>query len=311
VALMREGPRERVVFIKTYKTGSTTVAMFLNAIAYQRKMRMLHPLDKGWFGKGELARRGNAGQRFGASFRHMSPFLEYAALDVLLPRARYVTILREPVSRFVSLFNFVGTALRGFRTAEKFVAAAKARSGRVSPGDTNAFCNNMAWVLSGKPESETLAHVERGASSRAAAAALAAMLEQRGVLVLVSHRMTESLLLLSRTMGWDLLGGGSHALQYKASSERVQGAKKYQCKSGPGSACHEAILSCNGVDEALYAHYAATFDVLVAAAGIDRAQVDAFDRRSKQARGGDWARKYPVNCKKSQKDLFEQLNFCG
>lgn len=39
----------RVVFIKTYKTGSTTVAMFMNAVGYQLKLRMLHPLDKGWF----------------------------------------------------------------------------------------------------------------------------------------------------------------------------------------------------------------------------------------------------------------------
>jgi len=38
-----------VVFIKTYKTGSTTVAMFMNAIAFQLRLKALHPLEKGWF----------------------------------------------------------------------------------------------------------------------------------------------------------------------------------------------------------------------------------------------------------------------
>ena len=307
---MKDAPREGVVFLKTYKTGSTTVAMFLNAIAYQRRMKMLHPLDKGWFAPGELARRGAKGERYGASFRHLSPHLEYAALDVLLPRARYATILREPVSRFVSLFNFVGHLLKQHRTAERFVGAVKQRSPAVSRDDANAFCNNMAWVLSGKPQAQTMAYAAPGEESRSMAAELAVMLEQRGVLVLMSSRMTESLLLLSKTMGWDLLGGAG-ALQFKASSERVQTSKKYQCRTGPGSSCHDAILSCNGVDEALYAHYAAAFDILVASAGVDAAQVQAFDRRSKQTRAGDWARKYPVNCKKSKKDLFETLNYCG
>ena len=41
--------RRRVMYIKTYKTGSTTVAMFLNAVAFQLHLRALHPADKGWF----------------------------------------------------------------------------------------------------------------------------------------------------------------------------------------------------------------------------------------------------------------------
>jgi hypothetical protein len=63
-----------------------------------------------------------------------------------------VSILREPLSRFVSLFNFVGSVRATHKTAEKLVAAVKARNGLISDGDANAFCNNMAWVVRSIPE---------------------------------------------------------------------------------------------------------------------------------------------------------------
>lgn len=304
-ALIRDAHKKNVVFIKTYKTGSTTVAMFLNAIAYQLRMKMLHPEDKGWFAPGELARRGARGEQYGVSFRHITPHLNFDALDILLPQARYVTILREPVSRFVSLFNFVGNVLRAYRKAEVFVGAVKQQQAKL--GDANSFCNNMAWVVSGRPESKTFAYISPGDESVAAARAVVEELEKRGVIVLLSHRMTESLLLLSNVMNWDLKSG---ALQFKSTSERVQSSKKYQCRGGPESSCHKAILSCNGVDQALYSHYASVFDIQVATAGIDQSQVQAFNKKSQRA-SGEFTRKYPINCKKTKKDTFEKLHACG
>jgi len=154
--------KRRVVFVKTYKTGSTTVAMFLNAVAYQLRLRALHPEEKGWFAIGELKRRARAaiaaggasppsattnGAYFDVSFRHLSPHTEYEPLQQLLPGCLVVSILREPLSRFVSLFNFVGSVRATHKTAEKLVAAVNARNGLISDGDANAFCNNMAWVV--------------------------------------------------------------------------------------------------------------------------------------------------------------------
>ena len=69
-----------MIFVKTYKTASTTVAMILNSIAFKLRLKCLHPLDKGWFQEGELKARVAQGQSFEVSFRHMSPVLE---LDVL------------------------------------------------------------------------------------------------------------------------------------------------------------------------------------------------------------------------------------
>ena len=60
-------------------------------------------------------RRGSGGERYGASFRHVTPHVDYARLDVLLPvaGALCVTVLREPLARFVSAFNFVKTTAQG------------------------------------------------------------------------------------------------------------------------------------------------------------------------------------------------------
>lgn len=57
-------PTGKLVFVKTYKTGSTTVASLLNAAGYQRGMSMLHPEKDGWFTEGEIVNRTAQGQMF-------------------------------------------------------------------------------------------------------------------------------------------------------------------------------------------------------------------------------------------------------
>ena len=59
-----EAKKTRVVFVKTYKTGSTTVSEFLAAVGYDLGLHALHPRDGGNFRAGELARRGAAGERY-------------------------------------------------------------------------------------------------------------------------------------------------------------------------------------------------------------------------------------------------------
>lgn len=43
-----------LIFVKTYKTASTTVAMLLNSIASHLKLHCLHPSEGGWFKEGEV-----------------------------------------------------------------------------------------------------------------------------------------------------------------------------------------------------------------------------------------------------------------
>ena len=75
---------DRVVFVKTYKTGSTTVSEFLAQIGYERGLHALHPSESGHFKAGELQRRAARGERFDLSFRHPTPTLDVPSLGLSL-----------------------------------------------------------------------------------------------------------------------------------------------------------------------------------------------------------------------------------
>lgn len=66
----------------------------------------MHPRATGWFKQGELESRRDLGHKFDISLRHVTPYTAYGVLDELVPGAAYVTIMRRPVERFLSLFNF-------------------------------------------------------------------------------------------------------------------------------------------------------------------------------------------------------------
>lgn len=74
---------------------------------------------------------------YDVSYRHLSPHLDYVAMNALLPNCLFVSILREPVSRFVSLFNFVKTLRVKYKTAQAFVE--NVRKGLVPVG-VSQYC---------------------------------------------------------------------------------------------------------------------------------------------------------------------------
>lgn len=77
----------------------------------------MHPEATGWFAPGELeSRRGN-GHRFDISLRHVTPSTPYGVLEELVPGAAFVTIMRRPVERFLSLFNFRGDVKMKFKVS--------------------------------------------------------------------------------------------------------------------------------------------------------------------------------------------------
>ena len=192
---------DRVVFVKTYKTGSTTVSEFLAQIGYERGLHALHPSESGHFKAGELQRRADRGERFDLSFRHPTPTLDVLNLGRLVPNARWCTIMREPVSRFISTMRFVRRLDERFRgNAAALVDSIQKK--RLPDGDANTFCNNVAWVLGG--EQRTLAYGVSREEQLAAAAAITARLDAQQTLVLMQKDMAASLALLASSLNWDL-----------------------------------------------------------------------------------------------------------
>lgn len=84
-------------------------------VGHQRGSYFLHPRATGWFKPGELESRRDLGHTFDISLRHVTPYTPYGVLDDLVPGATYVTIMRRPVERFLSLFNFREELKREFK----------------------------------------------------------------------------------------------------------------------------------------------------------------------------------------------------
>jgi hypothetical protein len=163
-----------LIFIKTYKTASTTIAMILNSVANDLNLQALHPLDTGWYQENELKSRADAGQSYDLSYRHLSPVVEYDQLARVVPEALLTTgtpppppspssppppphptpppaVMRNPDTKFVSMFNFVQTTKSQFGTPERFVNDG-VFGGQATDQQVNDLCNNMAYTLSGKQD---------------------------------------------------------------------------------------------------------------------------------------------------------------
>ena len=304
-----EAKKTRVVFVKTYKTGSTTVSEFLAAVGYDLGLHALHPRDGGNFRAGELARRGAAGERYHLSYRHPTPRLDVASLGALVPDAYWCTIMREPVSRFVSTMLFVKRVGERYgNSPPKLVAAIQAR--KHDDGEANTFCNNVAWVLLG--DARSLAYGISDEDAAAATARVRADLDGRRVDVLMQKDMAASLALVATRMGWDL-----EALHARVGSARATKKPRAAPKCAD-DACRRAVLSCNAVDDALYGHYEAAFDAEVA-----RLRGDAAFARNRAALDGPppsrpppFAAKYPINCQQPntgppERKRWKLLNSCG
>ncbi|CAM9334716.1 unnamed protein product [Scytosiphon promiscuus] len=247
-----------LVLIKSFKTGSTTLATYIAQIGHKRRSYFLHPEATGWFAPGELECRRDKGQRFDVSLRHVTPSTPYGVLEELVPGAAFVTIMRRPAERFLSLFNFREEIKRKFVTPQALVSAI--RTGEVSQGDARPFCNQLAWLMSGRDVDYT--GITDPADVKRVAQEVIEEAEKRGVMVLITERMSESLAVLAHRMQWD-----TDELELRVGSQRVQsgGPHYFSCSgnSNAGNPCTSAIRGCNLIDEVLYDHYERNFEDLV------------------------------------------------
>ena len=84
-------------------------------VGHRKGFYFLHPKATGWFVRGELESRRDQGQKYDISLRHVTPYTPYGVLEDLVPGAQFVTIMRDPVERFLSLFNFRGELKRKYK----------------------------------------------------------------------------------------------------------------------------------------------------------------------------------------------------
>jgi len=312
-----------LVFVKTYKTGSTSVAEFLSAIAYVKGLHCLHPSSGGNYREGELKMRAKRGEIYDMSFRHPTPRLDEDALENLIPNAKWVTIIREPIARFVSTMFFVKKI--GMRYGFDPIRIAEAiRNKQIPPDDANAFCENFAHVLSGRRGTTALAYSD---SPEIIAHDLILRLEKRNYLVLVQDDLLSSLAILALEMNWtpdviqgigisnarkSLVSGGRRGPKRQTTNNQVS------CQSG--SSCARAVLQCNAIDQHLYLHYKEVFARRLAAFPNLQLWIDAIQAATPghaiSSLPGPWARHYPINCQlhnpnaPPQRHTWRKLHSC-
>ncbi|XP_065060276.1 galactosylceramide sulfotransferase-like [Rhopilema esculentum] len=106
-------PQNYVVFLKTHKTGSSTITNILNRYADWNNLTMLLPNDKqfysfNWPNKFRLS---YAKDNHGVMPNILANHARYSrkSMNVLFPRKRtsYITILREPVKQWESTFSYM------------------------------------------------------------------------------------------------------------------------------------------------------------------------------------------------------------
>ncbi|CAM9139754.1 unnamed protein product [Ascophyllum nodosum] len=300
-----------LVFIKSFKTGSTTLATYIAQIGHQNRAYFLHPRATGWFAQGELESRRDQGQTFDISLRHVTPYTPYNVLEALVPGAVFATIMRDPVERFLSLFNFRGEIKRKFRHPQALVAAI--RAGELPLSDSRPFCNQLAWLMSGEDIDYTRIDDDQEASR--VAEAVIDEVDRRNLTVLLTERMSESVAVLAHRMGWRM-----DELTLRVSSQRVQrngrDSRFFSCDDYKDHACVSAIRRCNLVDGLLYEHYEKRFDDLVQRLPSTDHASQMLDEMSpaKSSMSRLELGSFPVNCIEkapSEDDIYSRLHSCG
>jgi hypothetical protein len=199
-------PRRRVVFIKTHKTGGSTIANIMHRVALRLRARVALPVNNyylGWPHKGNLqsavAPLPRANGKPYEMFCSAHSRFDLPAMEALVPDAMYVTILRDPVKHFQSSWDYWHTAdhiaaRRGSPvTMEEYVMNPKAYEQYLQPSDINVLHNSMAFDL-GLDHYPEPTQVDQ----------LIMTMMNRFSLVMITDHMLESLVMLRRTLCWTI-----------------------------------------------------------------------------------------------------------
>ena len=194
----------RIIFVKTHKTGSSTVSSVLHRYCDEHGVTC--------YTQGPVGRNIDVFQYTNHWFTHTT----FPNIDVYSYHIRYwptllrafvsepspiITIMREPVARFLSGWDYASKHWKGKRNIIEIVREMPVELHRLptsfrellyANGYRQSLCPHApSWAIRNASEPtcvQTLRDMRSGAIS----------------LVMITERMDESLLLLSRSMGWNI-----------------------------------------------------------------------------------------------------------
>ncbi|XP_071489151.1 galactosylceramide sulfotransferase-like [Diadema antillarum] len=243
-------PLQRVVYIKTHKTGSTTLASIFERYAYLRNLDVAVPPIKrnhvlSDFGLFQTSMTIKIKKRNRTDFDMIVNHVRYnrGQMDIAVPRAKYISIIRHPVAQFESFFGYfefprrlhINTSdpfetfmsdVKGFY-AKKVFQWPRIRNGQLYDfGFDHKYDENQTKIK------EKIKELAREID-----------------LVMINEYYDESLILLRKMMCWDY-----EDILYISNGVRSQ-SHRYPITEET----EQRILSWNAGDIMLYDHFNETF----------------------------------------------------
>eukprot|EP00045_Choanoeca_perplexa_P011236 m.118025 g.118025 ORF g.118025 m.118025 type:complete len:811 (+) comp15558_c0_seq1:144-2576(+) len=203
----KQGPVKKIMYIKTHKTGSSTLANMFHRFTVKHNLSAALPRDNLFYAwphmdperiKSVVWQHNQFPDRTydilcSAHVRYSAP-----ALDALVPDAQYITVLRSPVTHVKSSWSYWGipTHILGNKgphlSLEEFVSDPNKYWSVANRGDKFLLLNNQCFDLGLNNEPD-----------QAAVDALRTDMDRRFFSLITDH-MDESLVLLKKEMCWDL-----------------------------------------------------------------------------------------------------------
>ncbi|EDO33410.1 predicted protein, partial [Nematostella vectensis] len=251
-------PEQSIVFLKTHKTGSSTLTNIFNRFADLRELKVALPLPGYnrfkwplYFDWSSVDMYRLNGDYANVLCNH-ARYYRYAMDSVMETGAKYVTILREPVSQFESTFDYmelgnllglqnVSNAMEVFlrRPYDFLINVTRRRQGDF-PDSLNLARNGMFFDLGLSP---------RHYDNRTKVLETILKLDREFSLVLIMEYYDESLVLLKRELCWDL-----EDIVYAKFNQRAT-----RKKSKLSRKLRKTIKKWNSADVMLYNFFNKTF----------------------------------------------------
>lgn len=119
-------PFRPIIFVKTHKTGGSTLANIVYRYGERHDLRFVLPLDDlrlGWPQEfpGKFSADGNPSPEYDLVSHHA--VFNFARMRAFVPQARFITIVREPVSQFTSAWYYFKNSRMKERVVEEVARA--------------------------------------------------------------------------------------------------------------------------------------------------------------------------------------------
>lgn len=261
-------PRTHLVFLKTHKTGGSSVVNLLHRFGEGRGLRFALP-HRYQFGYPEMfrAERVKGYKAGGPPFDIICHHMRFNASEVrrVMPAdSFYFSIARDPATAAESAFSYYRAAVPAFRRAPSRSAFLLSPSLYYRPDVRgNHYARNLMWFDFGLPDVSP--------SNATAVAAAIGALERVFALVLLAEHFDESLVLLRHALCWP-----RDAVVAFAHNGRPEGSVRPLSRWET-----ERLREWNALDWALYAHFNRSFWTKVAEFGPRRMreEVERLRRR--------------------------------